>query len=331
MPSPDRPAAGRPSEAPGTPSSPVDVPGRGPGAQRHRRRPEHRADPVRRHGSARWRTAARTRAARWARARSRRACCAARGTATTTTRSPASRRRASPTRSPRYDVEERADGVYVRLPEPVRARAGRSPTCWSRRWSRTASTTVFGMVGHSNLGFADAMRRAEERGELTLHRHPARGRGGVRRQRLRQAHRPAGGVLRDRRARARPTCSPACTTPSSTRRRCSRSPARCRRRCSAAARSRTSTCPRSSATSRSRPTTVQAGSDHAELAALAVKHAIDGRGVAHLVLPDEVQVLPSRRARGVAGRAGSPTGGSGPTRRPWTRAADAASRTPGGR
>jgi RNA polymerase sigma-70 factor (ECF subfamily) len=28
-------------------------------------------------------------------------------------------------------------------------------------------THVFGMVGHSNLGFADAMRRAEERGELT--------------------------------------------------------------------------------------------------------------------------------------------------------------------
>ena len=26
---------------------------------------------------------------------------------------------------------------------------------------------VFGMVGHSNLGFADAMRRAEERGEIT--------------------------------------------------------------------------------------------------------------------------------------------------------------------
>ena len=39
--------------------------------------------------------------------------------------------------------------------------------------------------------------------------------------------------------------------------------------------------------------TVHAGSDHAELAATAVKHAVDGRGVAHLVLPDEVQDLPS--------------------------------------
>ena len=29
-------------------------------------------------------------------------------------------------------------------------------------------THVFGMVGHSNLGFADAMRVAEERGDLTF-------------------------------------------------------------------------------------------------------------------------------------------------------------------
>ena len=39
--------------------------------------------------------------------------------------------------------------------------------------------------------------------------------------------------------------------------------------------------------------TLQAGSDHGELVAGAVKHAIDGRGVPHLVIPDEVQVLPS--------------------------------------
>ena len=41
---------------------------------------------------------------------------------------------------------------------------------------------------------------------------------------------------------------------------------------------------------------VHAGSDHAELAALAVKHALDARGVAHLVLPDEVQTQPSDAA-----------------------------------
>src|SRR5262249_2044915 len=40
-------------------------------------------------------------------------------------------------------------------------------------------------------------------------------------------------------------------------------------------------------------TAVHSHSDHAELAALAVKHALDARGVAHLVLPDEVQTQPS--------------------------------------
>ena len=51
-------------------------------------------------------------------------------------------------------------------------------------------------------------------------------------------------------------------------------------------------------------TIVQSGSDHAELAALAVKHAVDQRGVAHLVLPDEVQELASDApAASPAGRA----------------------------
>jgi pyruvate oxidase len=67
---------------------------------------------------------------------------------------------------PAYPVDERTDGVYVQVPAPA------TPV-------RTAAdvlvetliaygvTHVFGMVGHSNLGFAEAMRRAEERGELT--------------------------------------------------------------------------------------------------------------------------------------------------------------------
>ncbi len=67
--------------------------------------------------------------------------------------------------------------------------------------------------------------------------------------------------------------------------------------------------------------TVQAGSDHAELAALAVKHARDGRGVAHLVLPDEVQAQPSDAA------AGSPDGRY--SRRPV--GPDAGRAGPGGR
>jgi len=50
-------------------------------------------------------------------------------------------------------------------------------------------------------------------------------------------------------------------------------------------------------------TTVTAGSDAAELTALAVKHATDRRGVAHLAFPDEVQVTPSgQEAQGPQGR-----------------------------
>src|SRR5262249_5258297 len=48
---------------------------------------------------------------------------------------------------------------------------------------------------------------------------------------------------------------------------------------------------------------VQRDSDHAELMSLACKHALVGRGVAHLVLPDDVQTLAAGDAR-----AGSPSG-----------------------
>ena len=58
---------------------------------------------------------------------------------------------------------------------------------------------VFGMVGHSNLGLADAIRRQVEAGELDVRRHPPRGRGRVRGLGLRQAHRPPGRVPDDRR------------------------------------------------------------------------------------------------------------------------------------
>ena len=50
--------------------------------------------------------------------------------------------------------------------------------------------------------------------------------------------------------------------------------------------------------------TVQRDSDHGELMSLACKHALVQRGVAHLVLPDEVQVLPA----GDAAKVGTPSG-----------------------
>src|SRR5262249_12078448 len=65
-----------------------------------------------------------------------------------------------------YETDERPDGAYVRLPAvaaPVRTVAD----VLVETLIAYGVTHVFGMVGHSNLGFADAMRRAEQRGELT--------------------------------------------------------------------------------------------------------------------------------------------------------------------
>src|SRR5262249_32305410 len=70
-----------------------------------------------------------------------------------------------------FPVEVRADGdapgIYVGLPADAP-----HPRTVSDVMVETmvawGVTHVFGMVGHSNLGFADALRNAEERGELTF-------------------------------------------------------------------------------------------------------------------------------------------------------------------
>ena len=64
-----------------------------------------------------------------------------------------------------FPLEIRDDGIYVALPEE----AAHVDTISDRMVETMVNwgvNTVFGMVGHSNLGFADAMRRAEDRGDL---------------------------------------------------------------------------------------------------------------------------------------------------------------------
>ena len=64
-----------------------------------------------------------------------------------------------------FPVEVREDGVYVAFPEDephVRTTSDvmvETLVEWGVRW-------VWGMVGHSNLGFADAMRRQEAKGAM---------------------------------------------------------------------------------------------------------------------------------------------------------------------
>ncbi|HEX5087611.1 MAG TPA: thiamine pyrophosphate-binding protein [Nocardioides sp.] len=203
-------------------------------------------------------------------------------------------------RVPAYEVEEGRDGVRVRLPE--RLEVGRTVAdVIVETLVAHGVDTVFGMVGHSNLGFADALRRAEERGELRF--------VGIRHEGAAAFAASAYGKLT-----GRPAACFAIAGPGSTNLLTGLYDAKLDGAPVVAISGQVPSKVlgrgafqdldlgavfRDVAIS---TTTVHAGSDHAELAALAVKHARDGRGVAHLVLPDEVQALPSDAV------AGSPDG-----------------------
>ncbi|GAB3083354.1 thiamine pyrophosphate-binding protein [Pedococcus soli] len=199
-----------------------------------------------------------------------------------------------------YEVEEGPGGVQIRLPD--RVPPGRTVAdVLVETLVAHGIDTVFGMVGHSNLGFADALRRAEQRGGLRY--------VGIRHEGAAAFAASAYGKLT-----GRPAACFAIAGPGSTNLLTGLYDAKLD---SAPVVAISGQVPskvlgrgafqdldlgavfRDVAIS---TTTVQSGSDHAELAALAVKHARDGRGVAHLVLPDEVQVQPS------SAPAGSPDG-----------------------
>ena len=203
-------------------------------------------------------------------------------------------------RVPAYEVEEGADGVRIRLPDHV-APARTVADVLVETLVAHGIDTVFGMVGHSNLGFADALRRAEERGELRF--------VGIRHEGAAAFAASAYGKLT-----GRPAACFAIAGPGSTNLLTGLYDAKLDGAPVVAISGQVPSKVlgrgafqdldlgavfRDVAISTA---TVQAGSDHAELAALAVKHARDGRGVAHLVLPDEVQAQPSEAP------AGSPDG-----------------------
>ncbi len=190
-----------------------------------------------------------------------------------------------------YDVDERADGVYVNLPARTTPHRSVSDVLVETLIAHGVDT-VFGMVGHSNLGFADAMRRAEERGELRFI--------GIRHEGAAAFAASAYGKLT-----GRPAACFAIAGPGSTNLLTGLYDAKLDQSPVIAVSGQVpspligrgafqdldlSAVFRDVAVS---TTTVAAGSDHAELAALAVKHAVDRRGVAHLVIPDEVQDQPS--------------------------------------
>jgi pyruvate oxidase len=200
-----------------------------------------------------------------------------------------------------FPVEVRDDGVYVSIRPPATAVRTVSDVMVETMvaWG---ITHVFGMVGHSNLGFADAMHRAEERGELTY--------VGIRHEGAASFAASAYGKLT-----GRPAACFAIAGPGSTNLLTGLYDAKVDRAPVLAISGQVPSAvmgrgafqdldlPAAFKDVAGYSTTVLPSSDHAELMTLAIKHAVVERDVAHLVLPDEVQVQPRPDAR-----AGSPVG-----------------------
>ncbi|MEQ8717346.1 MAG: thiamine pyrophosphate-binding protein [Acidimicrobiales bacterium] len=203
-----------------------------------------------------------------------------------------------------FETEVRDDAVWVRLP-PEHDRERTVSDVMVETMTNWGVDTVFGMVGHSNLGFADAMRLAEQEGRLRYI--------GIRHEGAAAFAATAYGKLTGRLAACFAIAGPGSTNlltglydakvdrapvlalsgqvPSSVRGRGAFQDVDLQGAFDDVSRFNE---------------TVQAGSRHAELMTLACKTAIVERDVAHLVLPDEVQIQPApdAEAGGPDGRVG---------------------------
>ncbi len=203
----------------------------------------------------------------------------------------------------RFQVDVRLDGVYVGVaPEAPRERTVSDVMVDTMiDWG---VTHVFGMVGHSNLGFADALRTAEQRGDLTYI--------GIRHEGAAAFAASAYGKLT-----GRPGACFAIAGPGSTNLLTGLYDAKVDRAPVLALSGQVPSKVRGRGAFQDvdlsaafadvavSTQTVTTESNHAELMALACKHAILQRGVGHLVFPDEVQARPAdadARSHGPAGR-----------------------------
>ena len=203
-----------------------------------------------------------------------------------------------------YATQVRDDGVYVALPpeeDPPRS-VSNVMVDTMINWGVDA---VFGMVGHSNLGFADAMRTAEARGDLRYF--------GIRHEGAAAFAATAYGKLTGRLA--------ACfgiAGPGSTNLLTGLYDAKVDRAPVLALSGQVPSKDKGRgafqdldlegafADVAAFSETIHAGADPAEIMSLACKTALVERNIAHIVLPDEVQVLASDvEPSGPTGRVGS--------------------------
>jgi thiamine pyrophosphate-dependent acetolactate synthase large subunit-like protein/nitrite reductase/ring-hydroxylating ferredoxin subunit len=202
-----------------------------------------------------------------------------------------------------YATEVRDDGVYVAVPpDPERGRTVSDVLV--ETMNNWGVRVVFGMVGHSNLGFADAMRVAEEQGRMRFF--------GIRHEGAAAFAASAYGKLTGELA-----CCFGIAGPGSTNLLTGLYDAKVDRAPVLAISGQVPSKELGRGAFQDLELdkafndvavysrTVLPGSDHAELMTLACKTALVDRGVAHLVLPDEVQVMPSTAsAGGPEGRVG---------------------------
>ncbi len=197
-----------------------------------------------------------------------------------------------------FATEVRDDGVWVALPTPSAPPRTASDVVVETMVDFGVDT-VFGMVGHSNLGMADAMRHAEDRGDLRFF--------GIRHEGAAAFAASAYGKLTGRPGACFGIAGPGSTNlltglydakvdgapvlaisgqvPSPSRGR-------------GAFQDLDLSAAFNDVAAFSE--TLYPASDHAELTSLACKTAIVERTVAHLVLPDDVQTIPSDAAAGTA-------------------------------
>lgn len=201
-----------------------------------------------------------------------------------------------------YPVQVRDDGVYVGTPPPAPPKRTVSDVLIETMTNWDVDT-VFGMVGHSNLGLAEAMHRAERSGKLRYF--------GIRHEGAAAFAAAAYGKLT-----GRPAACFGIAGPGSTNLLTGLYDAKADRAPVLALSGNVDSSVAGKGAFQDidllaafadvavYSEMVRAGSEHAELMTMALKHAILERGVAHLVVPDEVQVLdaPSQRASGPEGR-----------------------------
>ena len=188
-----------------------------------------------------------------------------------------------------FPVEERSDGIYVGVP-PKTPHGTAVADILMETVANRGVRHVFGMVGHSNLGLADAMRRLEAEGRITFI--------GIR-------HEGAAAFAASAYAKltGRPAACFSIARPGATNLMTGLWDAKVDRAPLLAITGQVDTqvmgpgafqeldLAAAFAPVARFSQTVLPGSRHAELANLAMKHAILERDVAHLIVPNEVQEL----------------------------------------